>query len=121
MTHLDAACPKNKREHDITAFKRLEANTLQMKEPKGRKVILAYDPAIYDFGQWKRWKPVERDLHHKPDEGNSRLQICGDREFDQEDPRNVGIVRTRWEKLTVVTCCARSSTLNQLLAESMYF
>ena len=54
MTHLDVARPQNKREHDITALKRLEANTLRMKEPKGRKVILAYDSAIYDFGQWKR-------------------------------------------------------------------
>jgi len=92
MIHLDVARPKRKREHDITALKRLEANALRMGEPKGRKVILAYDPAIYDFGQWKRWKQSKGIYVLTRMKKNTSLLICGDHEFDREDPRNVGIV-----------------------------
>jgi len=92
MRHLDVARPKGKREHDITALKRLEANALRMGEPKGRKVLLAYDPAIYDFAQWRRWKQSKGIYVITRMKENTRLLICGDREFDREDPRNVGIV-----------------------------
>ena len=92
MIHLDVARPKGKREHDITALKRLEVNALRMGEPKGRKVILAYDPAIYDFGQWKRWKQSKGIYIITPMKENTRLLICGDREFDRNDPRNAGIL-----------------------------
>ena len=51
MRHLDVARPKRKREHDITALKRLNPETLRMGEPKGRKVLIAYDPAVIDFMQ----------------------------------------------------------------------
>ncbi len=92
MIHLDVARPKAKREHDITALKRLEANTLRMGEPKGRKVILAYDRAIYDFGQWKRWKQSKGIYVITRMKKNTRLLICDDRELDREDPRNAGVV-----------------------------
>ena len=92
MKHLDVARPKNKREHDITALKRLQANALRMGEPKGRKVILAYDPAIYDFGQWRRWKQSKGIYVLTRMKENTSLLICGDREFDRMDPRNIGIV-----------------------------
>ena len=92
MIHLDVARPKFKREHDITALKRLEANALRMGEPKGRKVILAYDPAIYDFGQWKRWKQSKGIYVVTRIKENTCLVIRGDREVDREDPRNAGIV-----------------------------
>ena len=92
MIHLGVARPKGKREHDITALKRLESNALRIGEPKGRKVILACDPAIYDFGQWKRWKQSKGIYVVTRMRENTSLLICGDREFDRNDPRNVGIV-----------------------------
>ncbi len=92
MTHLDAARPGWKREHDITALKRLQADALRMGEPKGRKVIIAYDPAIYDFPQWKRWKQSKGIYVVTRMKDNTNLIICGDYEFDRNDPRNVGIV-----------------------------
>jgi len=92
MIHLDVARPKFKREHDITALKRLEASALRMGEPKGRKVIIAYDPAVYDFPQWQRWKQSKGIYVITRMKENICLLICEDREFDQEDPRNAGIV-----------------------------
>jgi len=92
MTHLDVARPRWKREHDITALKRLQADALRMGEPKGRKVIIAYDPAIYDFPQWRKWKQSKGIYILTRMKENTNLLICGDREFDREDPRNVGIV-----------------------------
>ena len=92
MNHLDVARPKAKREHDITALKRLEADALRMGEPTGQKVILAYDPAIYDFDQWRRWKQSKGIYIVTRMKDNTILMICGDREFDREDPRNSGIV-----------------------------
>ncbi len=92
VVHLDMARPKFKREQDITALKRMEANALRMGEPKGRKVILAYDSAIYDFCQWKRWKYSKGIYVITQMKKNTNLLICDDREFDREDPRNAGIV-----------------------------
>lgn len=92
MVHLDISRPKYKREHEINTLKRLEGNALRMGEPKGRKVLLAYDPAIYDFCQWKRWKQSKGIYVITPMKKNIRLQSCEDREFDLEDPRNIGIV-----------------------------
>ncbi|MDH5468936.1 MAG: transposase [Candidatus Aminicenantes bacterium] len=92
MNHLDVGRPKNKREHDITALKRLEGNVLRMGEVNGRKVILAYDPAIYEFAQWKRWKQSKGIYVITRMKDKIRLLICDERVFDREDPRNVGIV-----------------------------
>ena len=92
MIHLDVARPKIKREHEITALKRLEANALRMGEPTGRKVILAYDPAIYDFNQWQKWKQSKGIYIITRIKENTQLLICGDWEFDREDPRNAGIM-----------------------------
>jgi hypothetical protein len=92
MIHLDVARPKVKREHDITALKRLQANALRMGEPKGRKVILAYDSAIYDFNQWNKWKQSKGIYVITRMKENTSLLICGDREFERDDPRNTGIV-----------------------------
>lgn len=63
-----------------------------MGEPKGRMVIIAYDPAIYDFPQWKRWKQSKGIYVVTGMKDNTNLIICGDREFDRNDPHNVGIV-----------------------------
>ena len=92
MVHLDVARPKVKRENDITALKRLEGNALRMGEPKGRKVVIAYDPAIYDFVQWYNWKQSKGIYIITPMKENTCLQIIDDLEFDREDPRNAGIV-----------------------------
>ena len=91
MEHLDVARPKVKKEHDITALKRLQANALRMGEPVGRKLILAYDPAVYDFEQWYRWKQSKGIYIITRMKENTRLFNYKDNKFDKEDQRNAGI------------------------------
>lgn len=92
MLHLDVARPARKREHDITALKRLEANAMRMGEPQGRRVINAYDPAIYDFEQWYKWKQSKGLYTVTRKKKNIELLYCGQNEFDLNDPRNAGVV-----------------------------
>ncbi len=56
------------------------------EEPTGRKVIIAYDPAIYDFVQWNNWKQSKGIYIITRMKENTNLLICDDREFDREDP-----------------------------------
>ncbi len=63
-----------------------------MGEPKGRKVIFTYDSAIYDFGQWRKWKQSKGIYIITRMKQNTSLFICGDSGVDREDLRNVGIV-----------------------------
>ena len=85
------ARPKVKKEHDITALKRLQANALRMGEPVGRKLILAYDPAVYDFEQWYRPKQSKGIYIITRMKENTRLFNYKDNKFDKEDQRNAGI------------------------------
>jgi hypothetical protein len=58
MVHIALTSPAigKKKEHEICTLKRIGGAALRMKEPKGVKVIHAYDPAIVDYRQWHRWK-----------------------------------------------------------------
>ena len=59
MTHLDVTKPLDKKEHEISTLKRIGVSALRMGEPVGRKVIMVYDRAIFDFLQWYQWKRTE--------------------------------------------------------------
>ena len=93
MRLLDIARPKNKKEHDITALKRLESEVLRMGEPTGRKVLIAYDPAIIDYRQWFKWKMEKGIYIVTREKENSELVCCGlNDKFDRTDPRNNGVI-----------------------------
>ena len=94
MRHLDIArpAPGRKYEHDITALKRLGSQALRMGEPQGRKVILAYDPAVVDFLQWYKWKKAKGIYIVTREKKNMVPLCCGQRSFDRNDPRNNGVV-----------------------------
>jgi hypothetical protein len=92
MRHLDVARPKRKRENDITALKRLKQEVLRMGEPKGRKVLIAYDPAVVDFEQWYKWKQTKGIYILTREKANMALQCCGRPIVDRHDPRNNGVV-----------------------------
>ncbi|MCK5805747.1 MAG: transposase [Lentisphaeria bacterium] len=96
MRHLDVARPKRKRENDITALKRLNPEILRMGEPKGRKVLIAYDPAIVDFVQWYNWKQAKGIYIVTREKKNMALYCCGEPDFDRDDPRNNGVVSDEW-------------------------
>lgn len=91
LSLLDIARPKNKREQDITALKRLIPEHLRMGTPKGTKVIHTYDPAAIDYRQWWNWKT--RGIYFiSREKANSKAQVVGVREVNRDDSRNIGIV-----------------------------
>jgi len=91
MRHLDVARPKRKREHAITALKRLNPEILRMGEPKGRKVLISYDRAVIDFIQWYNWKQSKGIYILTREKENMALLCCGKLDFDRQDPRNNGV------------------------------
>lgn len=92
VQHLDVLRPKNKKEHEIHALKRLGSKVLRMGEPTGRKVIMVYDRAVVDFQEWFNWKH-SRGLYVLTREKSSmRFTVCGDLDFDKNDPVNANVI-----------------------------
>lgn len=93
MHHLDVArlAKGKKREHDMSALKRLDYKALRMGTPKGRKVLWSYDRACIDFSQWSKWK--RKGIYFLTREKvKMKLQVLGSYDFDRDDPRNAGVV-----------------------------
>lgn len=95
LQHLDIARPdvarKKKAEHDMHVLKRLDPEKLRMGEPKGRKVILAYDPAGIGFAQWQKWKQGSGVYIITQETKNMALVKCGESCIDRNDRRNRGV------------------------------
>lgn len=91
LTLLDIARPIRKRENDITALKRLGSTQLLMNESKGVKVIHVYDPAVIDYAQWRRWKAKGVYIISR-EKANSMAEVVGNIQWDQCDPRNLGVL-----------------------------
>lgn len=81
-----------KREHDMHAIKRLEIDALRGGQPKGTKVILAWDKAGIDFNFWHKVKMSSGLYFISREKENMKLICCGHREFDRDDPRNAGVL-----------------------------
>lgn len=95
VRHLDVARPLEqgkKKEHDISVLKRLTANALRMGEPTGRKVLLAYDPAVIDISQWQKWKQSKGIYIITRAREKMSPTRCGFLDFDRNDPRNNGVL-----------------------------
>ena len=91
MALLDVARPVRKREHDITALKRLSATQLRMAESKGTKVIHVYDPAAIDYMQWRKWKAKGIYIISR-EKKSSKAEVMGLFPWNEEDPRNTGVL-----------------------------
>lgn len=79
-------------EHDMHALKRSDIELLRCGAPKGRKVIIAWDKAGIDFSFWHKVKQSAGVYFISPQKENMKLICCGNRPFEQEDPRNAGVV-----------------------------
>lgn len=66
-----------KREHDMHAIKRLGADALRGGQPKGTKVILAWDKAGIDFALWHRVKQSSGLYFISREKENMKLVRCG--------------------------------------------
>jgi hypothetical protein len=94
MAHVALTTPAigKKKEHEICTLKRIGGTSLRMSEPKGIKVIHAYDPAIVDYRQWHRWKQGRGIYIITLQKSNCALKKTSALEFDADDPRNTGIL-----------------------------
>ena len=81
-----------KREHDMHAMKRLPVDALRGGQPKGTKVILAWDKAGIDFNWWYKVKRSSGLYFISREKENMKLIRSGNRSFDREDHRNAGVV-----------------------------
>ncbi len=90
MHHL-ALC-EGKKEHDMSAIKRLGADSLRMNEPKGTKVLWVWDRAGIDFPLWQHWKQVAGIYFISRTKENLNLTPIASRLFARNDPVNQGVV-----------------------------
>ena len=92
VQHLDVLRPKDKRENETHALKRLGSKVLRMGEPIGRKVIMVYDRAGIDFQEWWKWKQSRGLYVLTREKSNMALMILGNLDFDKNDPVNANII-----------------------------
>jgi len=100
MGLLDIARPTVKKEHDMHALKRLTAKSLRMGEKEGVKVIVAYDPAVIDYRQWRNWK-TQGLYAVSTEKANSAAETIGLLEWDRDDPRNTGVLADEYVSTSV--------------------
>ncbi len=81
-----------KKEHELSTLKRIGGEALRMEEPKGVRVIHVYDPAIVDYRQWHKWKQGQGIYVLTLEKSNSALITIGNKEWDEADLRNTGVV-----------------------------
>jgi hypothetical protein len=81
-----------KREHDMHAMKRRPVDVLRGGQPKGTKVILAWDKAGIDFNWWHKVKCSSGLYFISWEKENMKLIRSGNCSFNREDPRNAGVV-----------------------------
>jgi hypothetical protein len=83
---------EGKKENDIHAIKRLGAEHLRMKTPKGKKVLWVYDRACIDFKLWHYWKQQRGIYFITRTKENLLLEVIGETPFDKQDPHNQGVI-----------------------------
>ena len=81
-----------KKEHEMSTLKRIGAKVLRMGEPKGTRVIHVYDPAIIGYRQWHKWKQGSGIYILTLEKSNSALRTIGINQWDDDDPKNIGVV-----------------------------
>lgn len=94
MSHLAMADQRGTRkgEHDMHALKRSDMKNLRMGEPKGRRVILAWDKAGIDFVFWQKAKKTAGLYFISREKTNMTLLRGGHIPFERNDPRNEGVI-----------------------------
>lgn len=74
------------------ALKRLGTDALRGGQPKGKKVILAWDKAGIDFAFRHKVKQSSGLDFISREKENMKLIRCGERSFDRDDHRNAGVL-----------------------------
>jgi hypothetical protein len=92
LGHLDMADQTHsEHEHDMSALKRQTIETLRQGAPKGRKVLYVWDRAGISLPEWEQWK--RRGIYWLTRrKENMVLSIERPLEWEQQDPRNAGVL-----------------------------
>jgi hypothetical protein len=81
-----------KSEHDMRVIKRTAVDTLRGGQPKGRKVIMAWDPAGIDFVYWQKVKRSYGLYFISREKQNMSFTVVSERAFDADAAENTGII-----------------------------
>jgi len=81
-----------KSEHDMRVIKRTAVDTLRGGQPKGRKVIMAWDPAGIDFSYWQKVKSSYGLYFISREKQNMSFTVVSEREFDVNAAENTGVI-----------------------------
>lgn len=81
-----------KGEHDMRAIKRTDIDVLRCGEPKGRKVIVAWDPAGIDLAFWQRSKRRSGLYFLSREKENMNLTVVRRQPVDRTVAENTGVV-----------------------------
>ena len=97
MEHLKLCLPEEgkAKQHEIATLKTLAKKRLRMRQPKGVKVVHAYDPAVVDYRFWLDLKKAGVYLV-SVEKKNSAFMGMGEPAYDREDPRNAGVLNDEW-------------------------
>ena len=121
VQHLDVLRPKNKTEHEVHALKRLGSKILRMGEPTGRKVIMVYDRAVINFQEWYNWKTSRGLYVLTREKSNMKLTVCGDLDFDKNDPVNANVISDQQVGHSYGTMIRRIIYIDPLSGETYKF
>jgi len=77
---------EGKKENDLHAIKRLGAQRLRMKTPKGQKVLWVYDRACIDFTLWHYWKQQQGVYFITRTKVKMLREVIGETPFDERAP-----------------------------------
>jgi hypothetical protein len=92
MSHLILADQINKRkEHDMSALKRMTVAQLRQGADAGRKVLYVYDAAGIDFRYWHQCK-AKGVYFLSIAKANLKLEPAGNFPWDREDEVNAGVL-----------------------------
>lgn len=93
LRHLITNNEEKKKEHDISAIKRLGPEAMRMGAKKGTKVLWIWDRAGIDFAMWHHWKTTKGIYFISREKENMKLEVIGENAFDREAAINGGVVR----------------------------
>ena len=82
-------------EHDLTMLKRIQPAGLRQGVPKGRRVLLVYDRAAFDFAFWKRCRQENATYFLSRVKAEMVYHWVDNRPVDAQDPRKRGVTQDR--------------------------
>jgi len=121
LAHLKVGDVLAKKEHDMKGLKSLSAEDLRHQAPKGTKVLIIWDRAGIDFGQWWRGKKSAGIYFISRLKDNMKPLKMGMRTYDVNDPLNSGVLSDEYLGVSVGVTMRRVKYLDAVSGEEYDF